>query len=414
MTYPVLSAEKLGKSYATYGSELTRFARWFGFPFKPKNEFWASKNVTFSIEMGETVALIGQNGAGKSTLLKMIVGTVTPTTGKVLVNGRISAILELGLGFNAELTGRQNVMHSGGLLGYSDAELGRKMKWIEEFAEIGEHFDYPVRTYSSGMMARLAFSLATANRPELLIVDEVLSVGDNYFQHKSFNRIREFRDAGTTILFVTHGMSQVRELCSRVILLEKGKIVRDGQPDEVVDYYNALIAEKENVKLTVDQRRRKDGWLHSEFGTKQAIMEHFEVCKKSSGEPIAVAMVGEAVQIRSRIRVNQDLSELVIGHRITDRLGHVIWGSNTFHEKRVLKNLRAGDIVLCEVDFDANLGPGSYGISFGLHTKDTHIIDCYHKAENQVVIDVINASYNFFIGSAYLNASFDVEVLQSE
>mgnify|MGYP000465791091 FL=1 len=247
MSEKVLHVDDVSKRYASYSSETMRFLSWFGFPTKPASEFWALRNLSFDMNRGECLALIGQNGAGKSTLLKIITGTVRPSSGNVHLAGRVSAILELGIGFNPDLTGRENVYHSGGLLGMTHQQLEELMPSIEDFAEIGEHFDHPLRTYSSGMQGRLAFSLATAVRPDILIVDEVLSVGDSYFQHKSFQRILKFREEGTSILFVTHSLGAVREICDRVILLDKGEKIRDGRPDEVIDFYNAMIADKENA-----------------------------------------------------------------------------------------------------------------------------------------------------------------------
>lgn len=202
------------------------------------------RNVSFAIEPGEAVGLVGQNGAGKSTLLKLVTGTLQATEGSVHVNGRIAAILELGMGFNTELSGRQNVYHAAGLMGFSTAQVDQAISEIEAFAEIGPYFDYPVRTYSSGMQVRVAFAVATAFRPEILIVDEALSVGDVYFQHKCFERIRQFRQQGTTLLIVSHDRDSILALCDRAILLDKGRVLRDGGPEEVMDYYNALIADR--------------------------------------------------------------------------------------------------------------------------------------------------------------------------
>ena len=178
----------LGKFYPAYRNNIARFARWFGIAPAPESGFWAIRDLGFSLGAGESIGVIGPNGAGKSTLLKMITGTVRPSAGTVQVNGRVAAILELGLGFNPEFTGRQNARLAGGLMGMSGAVLDAVMPEVESFAEIGEFFDQPLRMYSTGMQARLAFSVATAIRPEILIVDEVLSVGDSYFQHKSFDR----------------------------------------------------------------------------------------------------------------------------------------------------------------------------------------------------------------------------------
>lgn len=404
----VLSVSHLSKRYASYASNLERFAGWFGAPVKPTEEFWPVRDISFSLAAGEALGLIGQNGAGKSTLLKLITGTVRPTEGTANVGGRISAILELGLGFNPEFTGRQNAYHAGGLMGLSQTRLAELMPHIEDFAEIGDFFDQPLRTYSSGMQARLAFALATAERPEVLIVDEVLSVGDSYFQHKSFDRIRSFRAAGTSIILVTHGMGDVRSLCDRVILLDKGRVLKDGPPDEVVDYYNALIATKENAKLTIEQRREKDDWLYSRSGTKAAAVESVALIDGENGKPIKTAISGQSVTIRARIEAKEDIPELVIGFMLKDRAGHTVWGTNTWHTGQVLSGIKAGDKVECNLRLACALGQGSYGLSISLHTGDVHIDNNFDWIENVEVFDVINSDRPFFVGTSRLEHVFEI------
>lgn len=402
----VLSVSHLSKRYANYASNLERFAGWFGAPVKPTEEFWPVKNISFSLSAGEALGLIGQNGAGKSTLLKLITGTVRPTEGTAHVTGRISAILELGLGFNPEFTGRQNVFHAGGLMGLSQARLTELMPHIEGFAEIGEFFDQPLRTYSSGMQARLAFALATAERPEVLIVDEVLSVGDSYFQHKSFDRIRSFRAAGTSIILVTHSLGDVRALCDRVILLDKGHVLKDGQPDEVADYYNALIATKENEKLTVEQRRERDGWAFTRSGTFQVRASTLELLDAESREPVKVAQVGQSLVLRLVAKAEADVSRLVLGYMLRDRTGHVVWGTNTWHTDQALQNVKEGEEIEFQLPFTCTLGQGSYSFSLSLASSDTHLENNYEWQDNALVFDVINATHAFFTGTSALDARF--------
>ena len=329
----VLDVGHIGKCYSTYDSNLKRFATWFGAKIAPTAQFWAVEDIAFQVTSGQSLALIGQNGAGKSTLLKLITGTIRPSRGVVSVNGTISAILELGLGFNPEFTGRQNAFHAGGLMGMSQGELATLMPEIERFAEIGAFFDQPFRVYSSGMQARLAFALATAKRPDVLIVDEVLSVGDSYFQHKSFDRIREFKQQGTSIVIVTHAMGDVRALCDRVILIDKGRIVKDGAPDEVVDHYNALIALKENQKLNLEQRRETDGWMKTRSGSYEITTQSIALMDAASEEPVSTAMVGQELLLRIEAKASADIPEVVLGYMLRDRTGHVVWGTNTWHTR---------------------------------------------------------------------------------
>jgi lipopolysaccharide transport system ATP-binding protein len=404
-----LHVRELGKSYRQWGSEWRRIASWFVPSIGPRAEHWVLRDVSFSVGSGETVGIIGQNGAGKSTLLRLITGTTRPTQGIVHSRGRVAAILELGMGFNPELTGRQNAYHSAGLMGHSPIEIERAMAEIEAFAEIGEYFDQPMRTCSSGMQMRVAFSVATAFKPDLLIVDEALSVGDSYFQHKSFDRIRQFRHDGVSVMLVTHNLSDVRTLCDRVILLDKGRVLKDGLPDEVVDYYNALIAEKENGTLTVEQRRQKNGWLLTRSGTGEARVKSLRLFEAVSGEELAVAQVGQSVELRLEASIHADLPRLVIGLMIRDKQGHVVWGTNTWYTHQVLQGVKKNQRVKLSVPFTCGLGPGSYSVTAALTSTETHIVDNFEWTDNILVFDVINVDKPIFVGSMWLDATLLVE-----
>lgn len=407
-----LHVSGLGKAYRHWRSEWLRAASWFGLPVRASEENWVLRGVSFSIMPGETVGIIGQNGAGKSTLLKLITGTTRPSEGSIVRTGRVAAILELGMGFNPDLTGRQNSYHSAGLMGYSQREIERAMPEIEEFAEIGKYFDEPVRTYSSGMQMRVAFSVATAFKPDLLIVDEALSVGDSYFQHKSFDRIRQFREEGISIMLVTHSLSDVKTLCDRVLLLDKGAVLKDGKPDEVVDYYNAMVAQKENENLSIEQRREKSGWLLTRSGTGEARVSSLSLVDAESGQELSMVRVGQRVTLRLEAHVHADIERLVLGYMLRDKQGHVVWGTNTWHTGQVQEGLVAGDTVLFTLEFTCTLGPGSYSISPALVSTETHLSDNFEWIDNLLVFDVLNMDYPFFIGSGLLDASFDVSRLR--
>ena len=404
-----MRVEGLGKAYRVWQSEWMRAASWFGLPVRPREEHWVLRDVSFAIAPGEAVGVIGQNGAGKSTLLKLITGTAQPTEGRVTRTGRVAAILELGMGFNSDLTGRQNAFHSAGLMGYSQEQIERAMPEIEAFAEIGEYFDEPVRTYSSGMQVRVAFAVATAFTPDLLIVDEALSVGDSYFQHKSFDRMRRFREEGTSIMLVSHSLADVKSLCDRAILLERGRVMKDGRPDEVVDYYNALIARKENEKLSVEQRRSKSGWVVTRSGSGQAKVNSLRLVDADSGEEVAMAKVGQRLRLELDASAEDALPSLVLGFMIRDKQGHIVWGSNTWHTGQIQKDLQPGDRVRYALDFTCRLGPGSYSVSPALVSTETHLVDNFEWVDNLIVFDVINASETAFIGSNWLDGSFTVE-----
>lgn len=399
MTKIALHIENVGKSFREYGTEWRRFSSWFGWRSRKIKDNWVVRNISFAVREGEAVGIVGQNGAGKSTLLKLITGTLRATEGVVRVNGRIAAILELGMGFNPDLTGRQNATHIAGLLGFSRLEIQSLMPEIEGFAEIGNYFDEPVRTYSSGMQMRVAFSLATAVRPEILIVDEALAVGDAYFVHKCFKRIREFRDAGTTLLIVSHDKSAVQSLCDRAVMLDKGRMIADGKPQEILDLYNAMIAEKENA--TVRQLRTDEGPATTVSGTGEATIERIWL-EDRYGNPVQFVGVGDQADLLIRIRVKSGLSRLVVGYMIRDRLGQPIYGTNTSHSEQVIKNVSSGDVYTLRASFPMDMGVGSYSVSVALTGTETHLVENYEWRDLALVFTVANTQRSQFVGSAWL------------
>jgi lipopolysaccharide transport system ATP-binding protein len=403
----LLRAKDLGKAYRTYRSEWQRIGRWLGIKSAPREEHWVLQHINFEINAGEAIGIVGQNGAGKSTLLKMLTGTLQPTTGSVEVHGRIAAILELGMGFNPELTGRQNVYHAAGLMGFTTQQIDEVMAEIEAFAEVGEYFDQAVRTYSSGMQMRVAFAVATAKRPEILIVDEALSVGDSYFQHKSFDRIREFQDQGTTLLIVSHDRSSIQALCDRVLLIEGGTVIKDGAPEEVMDFYNAIISEKENA--TVQVHKLADGSVQTRSGSGEATIESLALYNEQNA-PIEFVSVGQSLSLKIKVTVNTPIPELVVGYMIKDRLGQPIYGTNTHHLDKKMGALEAGTLLEYVFRFDANIGVGSYSIAVALHTADTHLNANYEWRDLALVFNVINADKIPFVGSAWIQPT--VECIQ--
>jgi len=402
----LLKVENLGKAFRSYRSEWLRFARWFGLPAKPSEEHWVLRHINFSIEPGEAIGIIGQNGAGKSTLLKMITGTLQPTEGQVHINGRIAAILELGMGFNPELTGRQNVFHSAGLMGFNPQQIQDAMTDIEAFAEIGDYFDQPVRAYSSGMQMRVAFAVATAYRPEILIVDEALSVGDTYFQHKSFSRIREFQEQGTTLLIVSHDRTAIQSLCNRAILLENGAVIKDGSPEEVFDFYNAIIAEKENS--TVEVKKLENGKVQTSSGTGEAKVEEI-ILYNSKGEVADFIAVGEQIELHITVKIHQNIETLVLGYGIKDRLGQVMYGTNTWHTKQVIEKPTAGNKYRFVLTFPANFGAGSYSIQTALVDQNSHLSANYEWRDLALVFNVINIDKAQFAGCLWNEPKIAVE-----
>ena len=405
----VLEVKNISKSFVDYASEWQRIFSWFGFKSKTKEEHKILKNVSFSLAAGEAVGIVGQNGAGKSTLLTIITGALKPSKGSVHIAGRVSAILELGMGFNPNLTGRQNAYHSAGIMGFTHEQIDAVIDELEEFAEIGEYFDEPIRTYSSGMQLRVAFGVATMYRPEILIVDEALSVGDAYFQHKSLNKIREFQEQGTTLLLVSHDRGAIQAICDRAILLEKGTVIKDGNPEEVMDFYNALIAEKENSKI--EQVVTEDGRVETTSGTGEATVEDVAIFNHKN-EKIEYISVGEEVRLKVIVDVKYDIPQIVVGFMIKDRLGQSIFGTNTHHYNKVIENARTGDKLEISFAFSMNLGVGSYSVAVAIHADDTHISANYEWKDNALVFNVVNTSKNEFVGSSWIDQNVEVKYVK--
>jgi lipopolysaccharide transport system ATP-binding protein len=402
-----IKVDKLGKAYKQYGNRWSRLAEWVLPGKKPRHKLkWVLQDISFELAPGDAVGIIGINGAGKSTLLKLITGTAQPTTGSVAISGRVAALLELGMGFHPDFTGRQNVFMAGQLLGLTVHEIETLMPQIESFAEIGDYIDQPVRVYSSGMQMRLAFSVATVRRPDVLIVDEALSVGDAYFQHKSFDRIREFRKQGTTLLIVSHDRAAMQSICDRAILLDGGRLAKQGTPEEVMDYYNALIAEREGS--TVEQVRTPEGRVQTTSGNGRANVLEVAL-ENEEGRALEVLNVGVPATLHVRVRVNDALPRLVLGYMIKDRLGQQIFGTNTHHLDRALTNLEAGETIDYRFRFPLNLGPGSYSITTALTSSETHLADNYEWRDLVAIFEVMNMNRREFVGSSWLEPEVEIE-----
>ncbi|WP_151636852.1 ABC transporter ATP-binding protein [Noviherbaspirillum aerium] len=401
----------LGKAYKQYRNQWSRLAEWISPSSAAVRHHlkWVLRDINFKIESGEAVGIIGINGAGKSTLLKLITGTAQPTTGNVTIHGKVAALLELGMGFHGEFTGRQNVHMAGQLIGLSSEEINTLMPQIEAFAEIGEYMDEPVRVYSSGMQMRLAFSLATAKRPDVLIVDEALSVGDAYFQHKSFDRIREFRKQGTTLLIVSHDKGAIQSVCDRAILLDAGRIAKEGEPEEIMDFYNAMIAERENQ--TVRQEKLSDGKVKTISGTGEATVTSIALLNES-GQPVEVVDVGSTVTLKITVRANAHIPRLILGYMIKDRLGQPMYGTNTSLKDRPMDEVQPGEELTYAFTFPMNLGQGSYSIATALSSTETHLVNNYEWRDLALVFTVMNISHENFAGCAWLDPAINIDRME--
>src|ERR1700730_684903 len=387
-----LRVERVSKQYRIYDhpgdrlkESLTR-GHW-----KWHREFWALSDVSFEVEAGTTTGIIGPNGSGKSTLLQIVTGTLEPTHGNVAYEGRIAALLELGAGFNPEFTGIENVFMNAALIGFSRAETQMLLPDIERFAEIGDFIHQPVKTYSSGMYVRLAFATAVATDPQILIIDEALSVGDAVFQHRCLRRIKQMQESGTTILFCSHDPSAVKALCSRAILLNQGGVDTDGKPTEVLNRYQGLIMEREEAYDRSARKRQPESTnaqgesgLDADGGDNTALDQMPSVRYSfrhgdGSAQVIAAQLLnaarqsvelvdsGEPLLARMRVRFNNDAVDPVFGFLIRNRLGIHAYGLNTEQSGLKLGAVGRNDVVEISFSFDCWLGTDAYSVSFAVH-----------------------------------------------
>jgi lipopolysaccharide transport system ATP-binding protein len=396
----------LGKAFKQYPTRWARLAEWL-MPWSGTRhqQAWALRDVSFDVRPGEAVGLVGANGAGKSTLLKLITGTSLPSTGSIRFEGRVAALLELGMGFHPDFTGRQNALMAGQLLGMAVHEIEQLLPEIVAFAEIGAAIDQPVRTYSSGMQMRLAFSVATAHRPDILIVDEALSVGDAYFQHKSFERIREFRRQGTTLLIVSHDRYAIQSICDRALLLHQGRLLMQGSPEAVLDYYNALMADREGQSIR--QQVLETGHVQTISGTAEAGILAVRMFD-AEGNASEVFEVGEPMSMEVDIEVNTDIERLDLGFMLKDKFGLAMYGINTHRLKQTVLEPKAGERFTFRFDFTMLLGPGNYSLALSLTKSDSHLDGTYEWRDCAAILHVHNHRHEQFVGNTWLNARVSV------
>ncbi len=347
---------------------------------KRHREFWALRDVSFEVERGTTVGIIGPNGCGKSTLLQIIAGTLDPTHGQVWREGRVAALLELGAGFNPEFTGLENVFMSAGLMGFSRHETEALLPSIERFAEIGDFIHQPVKTYSSGMYVRLAFAVAVSVDPELLLVDEALAVGDAIFQHRCMRRIREMQERGTTILFVSHDPAAIRHLCSRAILLNNGHLIADGKTVDVLNRYQRIImAREENYESQyshvetpqqqqsqIETKPLQYSYRHGDGSARVLSVDLLDAAHR----PIEVVDSGETLHLLSRVLFLRDVDTPVFGFMIRNRHGINVFGNNTEQQEMLFGRLRYGEVVEVKFSFNCWLVPELYSITVAVHSID--------------------------------------------
>jgi lipopolysaccharide transport system ATP-binding protein len=356
----------LGKAYKSYPRQAARLLEWL--TGDPRHKVhWVLREVSFRVEPGESVAVIGQNGAGKSTLLKLLAGVILPTEGEVQIQGRLAALLELGMGFHGDFSGRENLRLAGSLLGLSEAEIRHYTGWILAFADIGEYIDEPVRTYSSGMQMRLAFALAVARRPDILIVDEALSVGDIFFQQKCFDLIRDYNRQGTTLFFVTHGMGAVQALCERALLLDHGRLIHDGSAKSAIDLYEALQLKRRDANPNAIEVAHQPQ-LGLATGSLRAEGISDVACNwlDAEGRPCLGADYHAWVTLRVRFSTQRDLEDPHVGFKLRTKHGLVIYETNTYCQRHTIGPVRAGQTLQVDFRFKMRACEGEYNVTLGI------------------------------------------------
>ncbi len=393
----VIQIQNLSKMYKLYDRPSDRLKESLGLSRKKRyKEHYALRNVSFDIEEGECVGIIGTNGSGKSTILKIITGVLSKTEGDVKVDGRISALLELGAGFNMEYTGLENVYLNGTMIGFSEKEIDQRLDAILEFADIGDFIHQPVKMYSSGMFVRLAFAVAINIDPEILIVDEALSVGDVFFQAKCYHKFEEFKEQGKTILFVSHDLGSIAKYCDRVILLNKGVKLDEGTPKAMVDMYKQLLVNQDPVKQT-SQETVQENWREGfqvnpdtlEYGEKQAEIIDYTVLDENGRQSNTIEK-GTTFQIKMKVHFHEDIQEPIMAFTFKNVQGTEITGTNTMYEKVSVKHPEAGKECIVTFTQKMNLQGGEYLLSFGCTGYRDGDFTVFHRLYDACSITVIS------------------------
>ena len=413
-----ITVKDVTKIYKLYDKPIDRLKEALN-PFHKEyhKKFYALNNLSFEVKKGETVGIIGTNGSGKSTILKIITGVLTPTTGEVEVNGVISALLELGAGFNMDYTGIENIYMNGTMMGFSKKEMDAKLQEILDFADIGDFVYQPVKTYSSGMFVRLAFALAINVEPEILIVDEALSVGDVFFQSKCYRRMEEIRQKGTTILMVTHDMGSIIKYCDKVVLLNKGNFVAEGAPGHMVDLYKKILAgqmegleaakdvdsdfsgenaEKEQKEKTYQLphgKLMKDSLTinsnRTEYGDGRAEIYDLGLFDQR-GNLTNLLLKGEEFTIKEKIRFAAPIQSPIFTYTIKDKKGTDLTGTNTMFEGTDIKPVKAGDEYEVSFRQKMTLQGGEYLLSMSCTGFEQGEHTVYHRLYDVANITVIS------------------------
>lgn len=399
-----IKIQDVSKLYKLYNKPSDRFKEALGISKKKRyKEHYALHNVSFEVKKGETVGIIGTNGSGKSTILKIITGVLNATQGQVEIHGRISALLELGAGFNQEYTGLENVYLNGTMIGFSREEIDAKLDEILAFADIGDFIHQPVKTYSSGMFVRLAFAVAINIDPEILIVDEALSVGDVFFQAKSYKKFEEFKKQGKTVLFVSHDLGSINKYCDRVVLLNNGKKVAEGDSKEIIDIYKKILTNPDMEEIVIDEKTEsapsdgaqtqwKNGMLMNpnkqEYGDRTAIIEDFGIFDERGGISNSIHKL-ENFTIRMKVRFAQTIQEPILAFTIRDLKGTELCGTNTRIEGVDFGTVHAGETIDFCFTQEMRLQNGQYLLQLGCTSFGADELVVHHRLYDICCIQVI-------------------------
>ena len=399
MSEAAIRVEHLSKRYKLYNRPSDRLREALGMKVKVQ-EHYALKDLNFEVRRGETVGIIGTNGSGKSTVLKIITGVVSPTKGRVAVDGRISALLELGAGFNMEYSGLENVYLNGTMIGYTKEEIDERLDEILAFADIGEFVHQPVKSYSSGMFVRLAFAVAINIDPDILIVDEALSVGDVFFQAKCYRKFEEFKKQGKTIVFVSHDLNSISRYCDRVILLNQGTILEEGDPKKIVDRYKQILVHKEELPDEPEPDKQEEGAKKSfdrpfprnpevlEYGDKEAEIADFTI-EDAHGTATNTIQKFEWFNIRMKVQFHEDIDEVIYAFTIKDMRGTEITGTNTMFEKIPVEPQKKGSTQVISFRQKMNLQGGEYLLSLGCTGYRGGEFTAFHRLYDVCSITVV-------------------------
>ena len=435
-----IEVKNVNKIYKLYDKPKDRLKEALGLTKrKMYREHYALRDVSFDIKIGETVGIIGTNGSGKSTILKIITGVLNPTDGDIVINGRISALLELGAGFNTEYSGLENVYLNGTMIGFSREEIDAKLDDILSFADIGDFIHQPVKTYSSGMFVRLAFAVAINIDPEILIVDEALSVGDVFFQAKCFKKFEEFKQMGKTILMVSHDLGSIAKYCDRVILLNQGTKLAEGEPKKIVDMYKKLLVNQltaSEIQQETEQHEETETPSESKIinkgirGSEGEWKSYFEINPDVNEYGTGVAQIidfaiiddegnftnciekGKRFSIKSKVKINEKVQDPIFTYTFKNIQGVAITGTNTMFEKKDVGVALPGDVYVCTFTQDMNLQGGEYLLSISCTGFANGAFTVHHRLYDVISITVISDKNT--VGFYDMNSEVDIEKVNNE